>query len=437
MTTTARLERLALCALVLLATSNRPFGKVTGLTFRLDLAAGMLAVVIVVPGLLSRRRPRASPALVALGGFVAFQFFSSVINRGAWPEGIKFSFIYLLGLSVICAVLMLVRDKDTVRWLLGLIVAVTAAEAVVSVLALLSSNLIGIPQPEPIRHRGFPRAEGAMSEANLFASLLLVPFSVALWRWAGRPYAAKIWGAACLALSAGVIFALTRAVWIASIGVTWLSPLRRRPIRASMRWFLVSAGVMVGLLLVSDLVLRQGTLDRTGLYDRLFTGALTGMDEPVDVRLVEAKAALASWAQSPWLGHGAGSGKTTKQTTKEHVGYDRRPYQRPNPWISNAVLFVLHDSGLVGLFLFASALCAAAYQWWRAKGMLGEEDAELDHEALGVGLAATLLAWQVTHGLWQMYGYLFLGLLLASSQLVGGPQTASGADQGPGSQAST
>jgi hypothetical protein len=101
------------------------------------------------------------------------------------------------------------------------------------------------------------------------------------------------------------------------------------------------------------------------------------------------------------------------------------------------VLFVLHDSGLVGLVLFASALGAAAHQWWRAKGMLGEEDAELDHEALGVGLAATLLAWQGTHGLWQMYGYLFLGLVLASSDLAGGPRTAGASDQRPGTQAST
>jgi hypothetical protein len=28
-----------------------------------------------------------------------------------------------------------------------------------------------------------------------------------------------------------------------------------------------------------------------------------------------------------------------------------------------------------------------------------------------------LLAWQVTHGLWQTYGYLYLGLLLAMSRL--------------------
>jgi O-antigen ligase len=405
------LERVALGALVFLATSNRPLGRVAGLTLRPDWASGALAVLIVLLALLARRRLPLSPALLGFGGFVAFQLFSSVANRGAWPEGVKFSLIYILALAYLCATLILVRDADTAHWVLSLVLVLAVVEASVSVLAVLSSNLIGVPSPGPMLPRVFPRAEGAMSEANLFSSFLLVPFSVALWRWSARPRPAKLQGAACLALTAGLIFGLTRAAWIASLAVGWLSPLRLRPARVRVCVLLASAAVATGLLLGSDLVLRHGRLERTGLYDRLATGVLTGFDEPLDTRRTEMRASVASWRTSPWVGHGAGSANTLIQDPGNRW---RRPTK---PWISNVFLFVLHDAGLVGLVLFLSTLGAAAYQWWRARGGFGDRTAALDHEALGIGLGAVLLAWQTTHGLWQMYGYLYLGLLLALSRL--------------------
>jgi hypothetical protein len=85
---------------VLLATSNMPLGQVAGLTVRPDLVGGLLAVLIVLLALLAGRRLPANPALFSFGGFVVFQFLSSVANRGAWPEGVKFSLIYVLERNV-------------------------------------------------------------------------------------------------------------------------------------------------------------------------------------------------------------------------------------------------------------------------------------------------------------------------------------------------
>ena len=406
------LERVVLIALVLLATSNRSLGKVAGLTVRPDWVGGVLAVGVVMLALLARRRLPASPALFGFAGFVVVQVLSSVANRAAWPEGLKFSLVYVLALATICAVLILVRDMETVRWTLSVVVTLAVAEAAISVMTVLSSNLVGFPVPPSTRPRSIVRAEGLMSEANLFSSLLLVPFAVALWRWSAAPRVAKRESAAGLALSAGLVFALTRATWLAAIGIAWLSPLRRQPVGRRLRWLAGGVAVAAGLLLGSDLLTRHGALERTGLYDRLVTGVVTGYDEPLDGRREEVRSSLAHWRASPWLGHGAGSGKALEQ----HYRYTR--HLRPEPWLSNAVLFVLHDSGLVGLALFISTLGAAGYQWRRARGRLGDQAAELDHEALGIGLAAVLLAWQVTHGLWQMYGYLYLGLMLAMNRLV-------------------
>jgi hypothetical protein len=66
------------------------------LTVRPDLIGGVLAMAVVPLALLARRRLPADPALVAFGGVVVFQFVSSAANREAWPQGVKFSVIYVL-----------------------------------------------------------------------------------------------------------------------------------------------------------------------------------------------------------------------------------------------------------------------------------------------------------------------------------------------------
>ncbi|HXJ82113.1 MAG TPA: O-antigen ligase family protein [Candidatus Methylomirabilis sp.] len=405
--------RLVLGILLLLATSNRALGKVAGLTFRLDLAGGVLAVGVVLAALALRRRVPVNPALLWLGGFVAVQVLSSLIHRALWPQGVKFSLIYVLALASVCAVLILVRDMETARWALGLVVTLAAAETVITVVSAVGGNVRGMSLPDLIRQRLNPQVAGAMSEANLFASLLLVPFAVALWRWTGPPRATRFAGAASLVLSTGLAFALTRAAWIGALGIMCLSPLHRRVRRRQLGQLVMVVAAATVLLLALDLALHRGALRSTRLYDRLARGAVARFDAPLDVRLVEVKAALPSWRESPWFGHGVGSGKLLKQ----YAHYRQWTYVRQDPWLSNGTIFVLHDSGLVGLTLLVVALGAAARQWWNARARITELNARLDHEALAAGLAAVLLAWQVTHGLWQMYGYLYLGLLLAMSRL--------------------
>jgi UDP-glucose 4-epimerase len=73
----------------------------------------------------------------------------------------------------------------------------------------------------------------------------------------------------CLVLTTGLVFGLTRAAWVASFAVGWLSPLRLELNRPRLRVLLAGGAAAAELLLGSDLVLRLGALERTGLYDRL------------------------------------------------------------------------------------------------------------------------------------------------------------------------
>ncbi len=73
----------------------------------------------------------------------------------------------------------------------------------------------------------------------------------------------------------------------------------------------------------------------------------------------------------------------------------------------------LHDVGVVGLLAAAPTVIATALAC-RPHGARARDPADrADHEALALGLAGVVGAWQATHGFWQMYGYMAFGLLLA------------------------
>ena len=79
----------------------------------------------------------------------------------------------------------------------------------------------------------------------------------------------------------------------------------------------------------------------------------------------------------------------------------------------NLVLFVLHDSGLVGLAALIAVVVAAAAMVRRAGAVAGPLRGHAGG-ALVVAGVALLFAWQFTHALWLMYPYVYLGLLATS-----------------------
>jgi hypothetical protein len=68
--------------------------------------------------------------------------------------------------------------------------------------------------------------------------------------------------------------------------------------------------------------------------------ATLGQDPTVQLRISQAKLALQDWLKSPWLGRGAGSFGQRYADTSHHPA-----------WISNILLRVLHDTGILGLLV--------------------------------------------------------------------------------------
>jgi len=86
----------------------------------------------------------------------------------------------------------------------------------------------------------------------------------------------------------------------------------------------------------------------------------------------------------------------------------------PKPWTANLVLFVLHDSGLLGLGALAALLTVLGFKGWRAARRGAGVEMPPVSVPLLVSGAALLFAYQFTHALWLMYPYVYLGLLTSA-----------------------
>jgi O-antigen ligase len=414
------LDGLVASVLAALAFWNRPLGRLAGIHLRPDWIGALLALAWAVRALVGRRSLPPVPVLATLGGFVGAQFLSSAVNAAVWPAGLKFSLLYLLGLAYLVAMFTATARETTAQWVLTLVIGLGVVEALFGMISLLALNLRHVSLGGALLDRvGMAAARGTMSERNLFSSLLLVPYALALWRW-GR-LSRRSWASALAvtAMTWGLVFGLTRAAWVASAGIvaTWwwrLGPGRSKVLAV------VLAGVLGAASLTASELIAGQHLRQMGLYHRLLVYFFEGSDPTMPTHLEGVHTSIAGWRKAPWLGHGAGSVIRLEQ----FLGPAKSPRKRQNSWVGNLCFMILHDAGLVGLMMFGAFVVAVAWDVWRTAAVARSDVLQTEREAIAVGLLAVLLAWQTTNGLWLMYGYAFAGLLLSLNWLARGQPAA-------------
>lgn len=143
------------------------------------------------------------------------------------------------------------------------------------------------------------------------------------------------------------------------------------------------------------------------LWFRVVEPIKAGYDVNMQGRLVISRATIPSWLTRPLGGHGAGS---SNQLPALFPGSEMERI-----WNSNLVLFVLHDSGLLGL----AALLSLGGVVWRRGARAIRREAHGTTSSLAVPLLAVggalCFTYQFAHGLWLMYPYVYLGLLTAAT----------------------
>lgn len=328
-------------------------------------------------------------------------------------------------------------------------------------------------------------AKLTFGEWNLYSSFLLVAFALSLWRW--RSGGAPPWryGSGFVAMSAivlGLVFGMTRAAWIGMAALIALWAWARRPgwrAAGALAGLLVAGfaaqATAIGQTPLYVRVIQpvQKGLDRNIEIRRLINEATLASWRGVPARAESGPPARAGAAPregdecqkhrgQPRVGSaepgGVTAGPVAAQTVRDATTPEpaplamgsrtrtRSPWQwqvfgngagsinalrivppgepaLEKPWNGNVLLFVLHDSGAIGLASLAGLVVAVALVARGAlRRMTDGSGRALAVALLGAGVAL-LFAYQFTHALWLMYPYVYLGLLSAALA-----RTAPGAD---------
>ena len=319
-------------------------------------------------------------------------------------------------------------------------------------------------------------AKLTFGEWNLYSSFLLVAFALSLWWWrsgAAPPWRYGIGSVALGAIVLGLVFGMTRAAWIGMAALIVLWAWARRPgwratgalaglviagfaaqaaaIGQTPLYVRVVQPVLWGLDRNIEMrrLINEATLESwRGAPARAESGAHAGVpptprerDEcqkfpgevakprgvtaapgpmPMEARaegdptgpaptptVTRPRARTRSQWQRQVLGNGAGSINALHIVPPGEAELEK-------PWNGNVLLFVLHDSGAVGLASLAGLIVAVALVARSALRRTGDPSGRaLVVASLGAGVAL-LFAYQFTHALWLMYPYVYLGLLSAA-----------------------
>ncbi len=400
-----------LLAIILLSACTAPLFRIGGVTFTGDRLLG-LAAVMAVAAIALRGGLRWTPVHAALALFAGIQMLTSILAMSAWPQGPKFATVYVLGfacfaLTAACAGGAAGARQGARLWItVGAVLGVVGA--FIGVLAnLWRSPIWGSGVAEVLAaatsRRDIFAAKVTFQEWNLYSSFLVVAFALALWSWRSEVGGDLRRWAGLLSVGGivqGLVFGLTRAAWVdmAALAALWLWA-RRPP------WRRVAALV---LLVAFGFLVQAFVIGASPLYPRILRPLSIGWDHNIAVRVAINSRTIESWRERPILGKGAGSTKNVEVRWFGALLQD--------VWNGNIVLFVLHDSGLLGLAAFVALLAVVARAGQRALRR-GPDDATRSVlvPLLAVGVAL-LFAYQFTHALWMMYPYVYLGLLTASTE---------------------
>jgi hypothetical protein len=425
-----------LCAVGLILGSAWPaqLGTSFDLTITGDRILGLVALASLAVVALAGRL-HWTTVHTALALFVGVQVLTTAINAGRWPQGPKFVTIYALGFACFALASTCARQRDGRRWLIGAWMVVAGALSVVGTGSVVLSSVYQQPfwgsggaQPlftDTPYERVLYGARATFNEWNLFSSFLLIPFSLVLWT--GDREGAPLWRRSVLvALVFGLVNGITRAAWLsmAAIIALWSwQPRHRRPNGTSL-------GVTLASTVVLALVVQALALGAVPIWARLFDHPSnlvhrmvinritidSWLELPVsgdDARYLGSEGATAGWqgllgtTRNVLLGHGAGS-VNRLSIVFPVAGWVHRI------WNGNVVMFVLHDSGVLGLCALLGVVGVIVRRARRVRGgSTGDEVSRPIAPLLASG-AALCFAYQFTHGLWLMYPYVFLGLLTAA-----------------------
>ncbi|MGC8837837.1 MAG: O-antigen ligase family protein, partial [Anaerolineae bacterium] len=409
-----RWPRSGLLALLVAGMFSRYNAEVLGRTVKAEHLAVLLVLGLLLSQvLLGKRKVILTWAGASALAWVLWNAGATALSPLANPAAVNHLFKLALMVGAYLCVVNLVRDEGTLCWAFWAWLIVGTLEAawgivVWSVYVLTRVNLgiqmtANLPVPVPY---------GTLLEGNIYCShsmsLAVAYATLVLTRPGTRLFGPRLrWTDVGLAVTlVAVALGMSRGAWLglAVALVTALLITRRLAHRLSRRLVLTAVALLalLGLLwLFVELAPRD-----IPLVDRL--ASFTRLEEEVTVvgRLAKYQAAFTSWLERPIVGWGTGS---------MAVLYAERG--RRWAWVSNLVLHLLLDTGIIGLALFGGFVAALLWRGARAAQTAGPTLHRRMLLALIAGFVGLLVAYQSTEATWLVLPWIHGGILAAAARL--------------------
>lgn len=340
--------------------------------------------------------------------FLAANYFSSVMFSPERSSTLRWALLQTLAASPFFLIRQLITSKKqfgrVMKWWLG----VGALEAVFGIACYFSHLLFGTQAGVTLFfYIGFiPGVHGSLWEPNIFGSYCTC-FAVMFLFYYLADKSRNAWYMAGFAVSTvGLLLSLARQAWVCLIvvgGMVLLYNLRRTGTRKQKtQWKRLAfsmAGIAVALLIAMAAM--------RGLSDRFSTLSVTeAAEDPTVVRRAGLIAlALQDIQQHPIVGLGSSSFQLL------YLGEDDSYQGVGEAWLGSFFFRVVHDTGIVGMFLIGWFIVNMGRRAWRVLWARGPTNAAVG--ALLAGAIVMLIAYQLTDASTLAFTWIHLGLLAA------------------------
>jgi O-antigen ligase len=411
----------ALVTLLIASAMPRFTWMVAGLHARPEhVAIGLTAAIVVL-----HPRGRKSGVLAAWRNFdfwlAAYLMVTLATSALASPEPhltLRWAVLGALGVSPYFLVRWLVVEEKTLISVFRMLLLVGVAEAAYGTFSFACYQLFGTRFGIELEQYGeFPGTYGTQYEANLFGSYTAC---CALMCLAGYLLYEKkrrlwyLWGFSIAIL--GSFISLARAVFLAfPVAVAFITWFAARKGRVQVKALAAVGGAIVAVLLLFGPFLVEEVQDRFSTLDF----SEIGQDESTARRVIGITVALSDVKEHPWFGTGANSFRLlfdwedywpVPQTIEGND--DER-----GAWIGNTPVRILHDTGVLGLGLFAGFLWTL-FVSLRGAVRSAKPALRMIMIALSTGLILYAITFQATDATTLSFAWIHIGLLAAAAAIV-------------------
>lgn len=372
--------------------------------------ASLLVLIIFLIRWLSHRRSRIawnSPDYW-VAAYVAWNYVSSVLMSPDPKMTLRWALLNNLVVLPYFLIRFLIDDEDSLRWTFKAFLGIGIFECGYAFISYMSSHLLGTSFGVEVGQyaAGFEGVYGTQYEPNIlgsFSSCLALTLLVLVFL---SPRRSKWIVVGTIIALASLLISLSRAAFLSFIfGSVILLIIGVRKGLVSPKKVLA---LSVGLVLFLAPIAASGGRNLVARFANLSGDQFQGDVEAMG-RLVSWTVALQDIAQHPIVGNGTASFQLL-------ADYKDVPILGEHAWVSNSVVRILHDTGLIGLLLFTAAALTGIKQIKKAVSQTAIDKTIVI--ALSAGCLAYAVAFMSAEGTMLSFFWVHLGLLMSACTVV-------------------